>query len=250
MAKKRSSLLSIDAWDSRFFKVNIGRARFSGKRSGHGFSTELSRLLGEAKARRVNFLILKLIHSKRSLENRIRRSGFNDFGEAVDFRFKARNSKTVLKEMPFFVRACTPRDMNSVKGIARDAFRLSYLYRVGLGSIREVDRYHATWISNLFKDKESKVLVAARNNTVCGFIGVSFDKITRTARIMLVAVRKGYRGEGVGSMLIDEVLGQERKRSRALFVKTQSENVSAIALYKRRGFIAVGREKIFCKRIG
>lgn len=248
MEEKLPLRLVVDSWDSRFFRRKIARVRLAG-RPAH-FSGRLCRLLIKAKRMRIRLLLLKIAGSNSALENSAGRLGFDFVGQTVDFLCRIRPVKKVPACGGVFVRPCIRKDVSRVRRIAEDAFRLSYLYNCGLADIREIDRYHSVWISNLIKDRKSKVLVATRYSRICGFIAVTPDKSGRNARIALVAVRKDCRGQGIGSMLIDAVFAQAGEKLRTLYVKTQSGNSGAIALYKRSGFNPVCREKIFCKRLG
>jgi ribosomal-protein-alanine N-acetyltransferase len=62
--------------------------------------------------------------------------------------------------------------------------------------------------------------------------------------IMNVAVRKGFRGRGVGKLMIEKVLAECREKDAAfLSLEVRISNLSAISLYQRLGFIETGQRK-------
>ncbi len=62
--------------------------------------------------------------------------------------------------------------------------------------------------------------------------------------LLLVAVSPSWRRRGIGAALIDNVLDQVRARGGAtMFLEVRDANDAAGALYRARGFEAVGRRK-------
>ena len=62
------------------------------------------------------------------------------------------------------------------------------------------------------------------------------------AEILTIAVARSHRRLGLGWKLLDAVLRElHRERAAALFLEVDETNVGAIALYRRLGFVQVGR---------
>jgi ribosomal-protein-alanine N-acetyltransferase len=62
--------------------------------------------------------------------------------------------------------------------------------------------------------------------------------------IMNVAVHHDFRGRGVGSMLVERVIGECREKGAAFVcLEVRSSNHPAIALYRQFGFVETGRRK-------
>ena len=60
--------------------------------------------------------------------------------------------------------------------------------------------------------------------------------------LLLVAVRPGWRGTGVGSRLIDAAIADAAaRRAEEMFLEVREQNQAALALYQSRGFAEVGR---------
>lgn len=61
------------------------------------------------------------------------------------------------------------------------------------------------------------------------------------AEILTIAVRPHWQGYGVGRRLMDQVLADaHRERLASLFLEVDEANATALALYRRLGFAAVG----------
>ena len=62
------------------------------------------------------------------------------------------------------------------------------------------------------------------------------------AEILTVAVARAHRRQGLGWQLMDAVLRElHAQRAEALFLEVDETNAAAIALYRRLGFIVVGK---------
>jgi len=126
---------------------------------------------------------------------------------------------------------------------------LSYFYRCGLAKRAIIDSYHSQWAQNLCKDKDSRVFVAERKNSIKGFIVLSVDSLKKDAKIVLIAVKKSARGLGIGKALVQKSLEWSISNIKRIDVRTQKDNKKAIFLYKGTGFKIISRDKIFYKRI-
>ncbi|HEX8960803.1 MAG TPA: ribosomal protein S18-alanine N-acetyltransferase [Geobacteraceae bacterium] len=62
--------------------------------------------------------------------------------------------------------------------------------------------------------------------------------------ILNVAVRKQWRRQGIGELLVEKVIGECRDRKAAFIsLEVRPSNSGAIALYERLGFFETGRRK-------
>lgn len=92
------------------------------------------------------------------------------------------------------------------------------------------------------KSENSYYLVAKSNDEIVGFAGIKL--LADKADIMNIAVKKSFRNQGIGSLLLKNVmqLSQEKKLT-SIFLEVMEENYPAIHLYKKFGFKQVGIRK-------
>ena len=118
-------------------------------------------------------------------------------------------------------------DLDSVEAIERDAFPVPWP--------RESFRYE-------LHNPRARNLVARVGTAVVGYVFVWL--VAGELKINNVAVRRDFRGRGVGARLLEAVIEPARAQG---FVEATLEvrpsNTEARALYERLGFREVGRRK-------
>lgn len=78
---------------------------------------------------------------------------------------------------------------------------------------------------------------------ILGFLGGSFKKIAHVIEVGM-AIRKEFRGSGIGSILLREAISWARKKGfHRLELGVLSTNQQAISLYKKFGFQEEGVRK-------
>ena len=121
---------------------------------------------------------------------------------------------------------------------------------------RAEERFHRRQIASLVANPRAIVLIAQAcpqgddTGRHLGW-GAALVRRHRTAgggrancsgRIYAVAVDPDGRGMGVGQKLMTEMLDQLRRRgARRVFLEVRTDNVAAIALYRKLGFVEIGR---------
>ena len=69
------------------------------------------------------------------------------------------------------------------------------------------------------------------------------------AEILTIAVETAARGKGVGRLLLAETLRQAGNAgARAVFLEVDERNAAALALYRRLGFVKVGKRVGYYRR--
>ena len=63
------------------------------------------------------------------------------------------------------------------------------------------------------------------------------------AHVATLGVAKALQGEGVGSLLLDDLLSEADKRSPVVLLEVRADNEVAQRLYARRGFEEIGRRR-------
>ena len=102
------------------------------------------------------------------------------------------------------------------------------------------------WNYNVFKSElqseNSQYLVAKLNNEIIGFAGIKI--IIDEADIMNIVTKKAYRNQGIGTLLLNEIISLCQKLNlNSISLEVNEINKSAIHLYKNFGFEKVGNRK-------
>ena len=159
MDRKSSLHLKVDKWDSGFFNVKISRLNISGKKPDKSLTKKMHELIKLARRENIDFLVIKLVDPNPAFEEVIRGVNFEECGESVESTLVYPVSSSGDKLGNHKVRFFEAGDMKEVKNIAKDAFRLSYLYKCGFAKRNIIDSYHMQWAENLTKDKNAVVFV-------------------------------------------------------------------------------------------
>lgn len=102
------------------------------------------------------------------------------------------------------------------------------------------------WTGNCLKQEldcdNSYFLVARVGKKIVGFAG--FKKILDEADIMNIVVHKDFRGRGVGSKLLENLIVYAKDNNlKILNLEVNEKNLYAIRLYNKFGFNNVGTRK-------
>jgi ribosomal-protein-alanine N-acetyltransferase len=63
------------------------------------------------------------------------------------------------------------------------------------------------------------------------------------AHVATLGVTAALQGEGIGSLLLDALLAEADKRSPVVLLEVRADNETAQRLYRRRGFVEIGRRR-------
>ena len=106
------------------------------------------------------------------------------------------------------------------------------------------------WNPSLLKDelenKNSKYIVAKLHDKVVGFAGIKI--MIDEADIMNIVVRKNYRNQGIGSLLLKDLINLSIEfKLKCITLEVMEENYPAIHLYKKFDFKECGFRKNYYK---
>lgn len=118
-----------------------------------------------------------------------------------------------------------------------------------IGQIADMERLcfgEEAWSYELmlgeFTDATKRYFVALASDEVVGYIG--YAHIIDEAHIMNVAVKEGFRKQGIGSRLLDCLLEDCKERNIiAATLEVNQTNFDAISLYEKYGFLLAGKRK-------
>ena len=106
------------------------------------------------------------------------------------------------------------------------------VFRISFENLTE--KYSLELFLDIYRAWPSGFLVAEIKDIV-GFIAGARDE--KSARILMLAVDKSYRGRGIGSALLSRFIAQCRADGiRSITLEVRASNTDAIEFYAKRGF--------------
>lgn len=100
------------------------------------------------------------------------------------------------------------------------------------------DAFSKSQMAYLMIRAKGLFLVAKHANETVGYISFLTSKRHNNGRIYSIAVSADYRGKGVATLLIDEVMERAKATGmRKIFLEVRKDNISAISLYEKKGFV-------------
>ncbi len=134
------------------------------------------------------------------------------------------------------IQAWAAADLPELRKIARENHRNTRFYRDRYFTREQCDRLYETWIENSCGGYAEAVFVARCRGEVAGYITCH---LTGSAgSIGLIAITPQCRSAGLGSQLVRFALGWFCTQGAAtVSVTTQADNVAAMRIYERVGFL-------------
>ena len=111
----------------------------------------------------------------------------------------------------------------------------------------ETEVYPVPWTPNFFRIifhmNKDLFLVALDDDTIIGYVVGEIELMgkksnpRKAGHVMNIAVKSGYQGRGVGSMLLDEIEARFIKgKADVAYLEVRESNVNAQNVYKHRGY--------------
>ncbi len=145
--------------------------------------------------------------------------------------------------MPITIQKITPDDWRVWKAIRLESLKL---HPKSFGSTLEIE---TAWTEKKFRDTiESNTIFGAylnNDNSLIGTVGfftTDNPKMSHKSRMGGMYVSPESRGSGASHGLIEAVIEQARQCSLQLHCSVVIDNIPALKLYKRHGFIIYGTE--------
>lgn len=122
-----------------------------------------------------------------------------------------------------------------------DKFQISTMTLKDFENIQDIftSDFDSFWNSSIFKQEllcaNSHFIVAKNGDEIIGFAG--FKVLLDTADLMNIVVKKSYRNQGIGSLLLKELMHLFYSFSlSSLYLEVNENNFPAIRLYQKFGF--------------
>ena len=132
-----------------------------------------------------------------------------------------------------------------IRRIAEPATTIRAMGHDDLSMVSDIERrsYEFPWSHGVFRDcllAGYHCMVLERDGRVSGYSILSIA--AGEAHILNLCVDPHYRSHGFGEQLLDAILAQSRAANvREIFLEVRPSNVTALALYRKKGFHKVAR---------
>lgn len=115
----------------------------------------------------------------------------------------------------------------------------------GAGDTHEVEEF----IKRINSDSKSVMYFAWKNDDIVGCANISGMKRRMSHRAnFAISVTKSEWGSGIGSALLEKCISFAKDNEIEIInLDTRSDNIRAISLYKKFGFVKIGRMPAFSK---
>lgn len=144
-------------------------------------------------------------------------------------------------------RNAKKNDIKQIIKIAKERHLNSRFMADKLIPIKFKEAYRSEWVKNFFKKKRGDFLIVAeRNKKILGFILILKKK--NQLIIDLIVSSKKYRKKRVATSLVNYINNKIMKKNDRITAGTQMDNLVAIKMYKKLGFLRKKKET-FCYHI-
>ena len=227
-------------WDSAFFGLSVARLDVFETLS----PDQILILLQKLKQQKVNLLYFFIDqHDKKSFDNALKTGGVS-VGSRVVFVMDINNklyNKKVSNILEYEDKKVHPK-------LIELALQSGIYSRFQLNKNLPEDafyRLYQTWITRSVKKEIAEaVFVYENDKEIAGMI--TLGKVGERGDIGLLAVDAEFRGQLVGTKLLDEAVDYFKKKNiQELQVVTQGNNKPAVHFYTKYGFLKESEHHIF-----
>ena len=212
----RNSDPQLMAWDTDFWKQRVGRA------------TSLDGLGEWAVENTVGLMCLLMDADKPEEIQEAEERGFRFMDVRVTLTMPTTSRMS-------WARMAYAEDSKKLQAIARDAFHLTRFYADPSLDDSRCDDLYAEWTRSLCAGGADVVLVVEKDDVPVGYVTVSQD--ADHAEIGLVAVAADYRGQHLGTVLVNAAIDwAHAHNAKTMSVVTQGRNVGALRTFEGCGF--------------
>jgi len=247
--------LSEMAWETALLRRKIGRIGGMDAVADVAWGVEVIKSLEQdAIAAGFSALISRIPIDRTAAVSSLELSGFvtGDVGLTFEYQLAPHASSPTSVDAPddIAIRPVADGDLPALHEMASGLFLHSYYYISPVFSRAEANRLYRAWLTNsVLHGRADRVLVAARANTVVGFITcrVGSDGI---GVIELIGVGRPHASRGVGKRLVRAALRCFHDLGAAVVrVRTQATNLAAVGMYSATGARAAGVDMTLLKAL-
>jgi ribosomal-protein-alanine N-acetyltransferase len=136
----------------------------------------------------------------------------------------------------------------------KDLMRLRRMRFEDLPTVLQIEakNYNFPWSEQIFEEclkaTNYNCMICEEMDNVIGYSILSIA--VGESHIMNICVDPEAQGLGVGSKLLEKMIGVAKKKSETIFLEVRPSNTAAIKLYEKRGFNEIGVRKGYYPSIG
>tara|TARA_B100000408_G_scaffold93744_1_gene72119 strand:+ start:1867 stop:2574 length:708 start_codon:yes stop_codon:yes gene_type:complete len=149
----------------------------------------------------------------------------------------SRSLENVASDYTLEIVEASQDDIEELKSIVANIYLNHSRFRHPFFSQAECSCFYEEWIKNaVYGSFDDKCFVKKCGGRIAGFVSIASSG--GEWAIGLIGVAEQFRGEGIGSSLIQFVLNYAKRYSaNSVCVATQLSNIDAIRLYEKHGFL-------------
>lgn len=141
-----------------------------------------------------------------------------------------------------FIRTAGPNDLPAIRDVLVETWHATYDGIYGAARVTEITNdWHSLGSLRAQLDKpDAEFVVADDGVAIAGmaFAGTADDG--KTVTLSQLYVRPGRQGQGIGGLLLDEIIESFPDAER-IRLEVEPANARAIAFYRTQGFVEIGR---------
>jgi len=141
-----------------------------------------------------------------------------------------------------FIRTAGANDLPVIRELLVETWHATYDGLYGATKVTEItDAWHSVRLLKAQMDKpDAEFVVADDGAAIAGMAFASAGEDGKTVELSQLYVRPGRQGQGIGGMLLDEIIESFPDAER-IRLEVEPANARAIAFYRTQGFIEIGR---------
>lgn len=141
-----------------------------------------------------------------------------------------------------FIRTAGPNDLPAIRALLVETWHDTYDGLYGAEKVTEITNdWHSIGALKARLDKpDAEFVVADDGVEIAGMAFASSGRDGKSVDLSQLYVRPGRQGQGIGGMLLDEIIESFPDAERVR-LEVDPANAKAIAFYRTQGFVEIGR---------
>lgn len=242
-----------DAFNSQTFKLNMGNLEISfDSKKGINFleyKQLVDELIERAITEKYEHITVKIDTSNVLLTKPFIDNSFQMTDTLVTYKY-VYDRKLIPMEHKVLLGDCNDNDIERLAALAKKAFKYDRFHSDQSLDDALCDEYYKRWIINSYNGFADRVIVAYNNGMPVGFTTVKLPTgDSKIGRGVLSAVDESYRGLGIYTSMIHELVRWLDGKAEEVTVGTQINNYAVQRAWTRLGFKISESKYIFQKRL-